>query len=205
VTVTAATLAVFVPAAMLVAATPGANNLLSLVHGVKAGCGRTMFSLFGRMAAFALLLIAVVTGLGALLAASEVAFRIVKWVGVAYLAYLGLRMWRAPAAESTAGDTAPAKLLRKEFTVAITNPKAILLFTAFIPQFVDTGASATGQLFTLGAFYIVIEFAMATLYALAGSLLRRADGIARHGRLFNRIGGGMMMGASALLATTRKT
>ncbi|WMS42590.1 LysE family translocator [Acuticoccus sp. MNP-M23] len=203
-TVTAAVLAVFIPAAMLVAATPGANNLLSLMHGLKAGCRRTMLSLFGRMAAFALLLIAVATGLGALLAASEVAFRIVKWVGVAYLAYLGFRMWRAPAAEIAAEDLAPAKLLRKEFTVAITNPKAILLFTAFIPQFVDTSEAAAGQLYTLGAIYLVIEFAMASLYAFAGSQLRRADAVARRGRLFNRIGGGMMMGASALLATARK-
>ncbi|MBJ3777909.1 LysE family translocator [Acuticoccus mangrovi] len=200
---TFSTLILFVPAAALVAASPGANNLLSLGNGMRSGFAPTALSLSGRLAAFAILLALVIAGLGAVVAASEVAFTVIKWVGVGYLAFLGVKTWRARVvSHGPVKAGTPMSLARKEFAVAITNPKAMLLFTAFIPQFVDMSGSVASQLVALGALYLVIEFAMACGYALAGALLRRFELTAARQRLMNRISGGMMLGAAGLLATT---
>lgn len=202
--VTAATLTVFVPASMLVAASPGANNLLSLMNGARSGFGPTAQSICGRMAAFAILLAIVAVGLGALLTESEVAFRIVKWLGVGYLAYLGVKMWRSRAAFAAPGVAAASSvsMARKEFAVAMTNPKAMLLFSAFIPQFVSLSGNATTELFVLGAIYLAIEFAMACVYALAGAIMRRSAGKVLEGRLMNRVGGAIFVASAGLLATS---
>lgn len=203
---TLAQLALFVPAALLVAASPGANNLLSLTHGIKAGFGRTVVSLAGRFSAFALMIAAVALGLGAILEASELAFSAIKWIGVAYLAYLGVKLWRAKELDVGGGEASgtASALARREFTVALTNPKATLLFTAFLPQFVVPGTGFAGQLVLLGALYIALEFCAACGYALTGSVLRHFEMTPRRAVLINRTTGGMMLGAAALLATTRR-
>ncbi|OAB55113.1 hypothetical protein AY600_14190 [Phormidium willei BDU 130791] len=208
-------LALFLPAALLVAAGPGANNLLSLSHGAQAGFRPTAVSLLGRFTAFALLLGLVALGLGALLAASETAFWIIKWLGVAYLAYLGLRLLLAPGGPpepaARTGDSAAAaapgrpawRLARKEFLVAATNPKAVLLFTAFVPQFIHPGESYGLQLLALGALYIAVEAGAACGYAAAGALLRSARLSTARQRLVNRLFGGLLLGAAATLAGSR--
>ena len=152
----------------------------------------------------AILLAVVAVGLGAVLTESEVAFRIVKWLGVGYLAYLGVKMWRSRAAFAARGVAASssAAMARKEFAVAMTNPKAMLLFSAFIPQFVSLSGDATTELFGLGAIYLGIEFAMACAYALAGAVMRRSAGKVLEGRLMNRVGGAVFMASAGLLATS---
>ena len=203
-------LLIFLPAAALVAASPGANNLLSLINGARAGLKATLVSLLGRLAAFALMIVLVAAGLGAILAASELAFTIIKWLGVAYLTYLGIRLWTSRELEPNGGtaDVPPGgtlALARKEFLVAITNPKAILLFTAFLPQFVVPGSQTWIQLLWLGALYIPVEFCAACLYATAGSRFRRLHLTATRLRLMNRIAGSMMLAAAVFLAGSRRT
>ena len=204
--IAASTLAVFIPASALVAATPGANNLLALSYGMRAGFWPTVISLCGRMAAFAILILLVAVGLGALLAASETAFRVVKWCGVAYLVWIGISMWRAPVAEDGAPipSGTPATLARRAFWVALSNPKSILIFSAFIPQFMTPGGSPSMQFVTLSAVYLVAEFAFACGYAGAGASLRRLNLTAARLRLANRITGGTMIGAAGLLAAAQK-
>ena len=202
-------LATFLPAALLVALSPGANNLLALTHGIRAGFVATVLSLGGRFAAFALMIVAVAFGLGAVLEASELAFGVVKWVGVAYLAGLGLRLLRSrepPLGDGAASSEpidAPA-LARREFAVAVTNPKATLLFTAFLPQFVRVEQPFVPQLLALGALYVAIEFGAACAYAFGGTLVRRTEMTQRRAVAVNRTTGGMMLGAAALLAGTRR-
>jgi threonine/homoserine/homoserine lactone efflux protein len=202
-------IALFLPAAALVAASPGANNLLSLTHGIRAGFGRTVASLGGRFAAFTLLIMAVAVGLGALLETSALAFAIVKWAGVAYLAWLGIRMWRSRELDlGSGGDQEEADVLalaRREFVVALTNPKAALLFTAFLPQFVTPGTPFAPQLALLGALYVATEFVAACGYALAGASIRRVEITPARAVAINRTTGGMMLGAAAFLATTRRS
>jgi threonine/homoserine/homoserine lactone efflux protein len=197
---------VFLPAAVLVALTPGANNLLALSNGMRSGARAAVSGLVGRLGAFAVLLTLAVAGLGALLTASQTAFEVVRWLGVGYLVYLGVRMIVRP------GDYAPdperarqpwTGLARREFLVFATNPKAMLLFTAFLPAFVDTTRPVWPQLVLLGALYVVVELLAATAYAVVGSRLSALKLSARGHRRMQRGSGGLMLGAAGLLATAK--
>ena len=164
-------LLVFFGASVLIALTPGANNLLGLHHGMTHGVRRGLAGLGGRLAAFTLLIAGVAAGLGQLLAASETALTIIKWAGAAYLLYLGLRLlWSTFRGKTDVPepDTRPAsawRVTRKEFGVAITNPKAILIFTAFVPQFIDAGHGPfPAQIALLGAGYLLAEFLAGSVY-----------------------------------------
>ncbi len=199
---TFAQLAVFGPAALLVALSPGASNLLAFTNASRAGWRAAVRALVGRLMAFALMIGAVTLGLDAVLRTSELAFQILKWVGIAYLAYLGVRMWRAPV---TAPPAPAAALARREMLTALGNPKAYLLFTAFLPQFVQPGAPMAPQLLTLGALYVAIEGCAAALWAAMGAWAGGSALTERRRRLLNRVSGSVMIGAAALLARAQRT
>ena len=117
-------LSIFLPAAFIVAISPGANNILSLSHGALAGFYPTVFSLAGRFLAFSLMLLPVAAGLGAVITTSEVIFLTMKWIGVCYLAYIGFSMWFSrfhydPIDTSRGFDG--ISLAKEEFIVAMTN------------------------------------------------------------------------------------
>lgn len=167
------------PAAALASIVPGANQVLSLRNAVRQGTVDATVALIGRFTAFAVLVVAAAAGLAATVMGSPVAFSIIKWAGVVYLTWVGLTtLWgairRRDGAEAETHSAAQDKqqrerwsLIRGEFSVAITNPKAFLLFAAFIPQFVTVEASG-GQLAVLGFAYIGIEAVSALGYTLVG-------------------------------------
>ncbi|MFJ6671057.1 LysE family translocator [Actinosynnema sp. NPDC091369] len=196
-------LAVFFGASVLVALTPGANNLLGMHHGVHHGPLRAATALLGRLAAFSLMVGAVVAGLGPVLAASHTALTVIKWAGVAYLVYLAVRILvtETGAAAAPVGKGTP---LRKEFLVAITNPKALLIFTAFVPQFVDPARGPIPlQLATLGAVYLAAEALAGTAYVALGAGIRRA-GLTRRARArLDKGTAAVLLGMAGLLATGR--
>ncbi len=207
---TLSTYILFLPACFALNMAFGPNNLLSVGNGARHGVGVAVRAATGRLAAFALMIAVAGVGMGALLVASEFAFGLLKWVGAAYLVWIGVRLLRAPAPPD--GSDAPdaacavprlAVLVRQEFTVAIGNPKAILIFTAFFPQFVAPDAYASSYLL-LGTSFLALEAVAIALYALLG---RRMGGLARDGRAmrwFNRASGGMMIGFGLLLAAARR-
>lgn len=181
-----AQLAVFVPAALAVAASPGANNLLAFRNGLRQGLRPAAVALTGRFAAFAIMLGVVITGLGALLHTSQTAFEILRVVGATVMVALGVWVvWSARAASVSEEDppeqesertrgVAAWKLAAQEFVTAAANPKALLLFTAFLPPFVSAqpGAAAAGaQLVALGTLYMVCEAATALGWVAAGRVL----------------------------------
>ncbi|MBW4715978.1 LysE family translocator [Saccharothrix obliqua] len=196
-------LAVFFGAAVLVALTPGANNLLGMHHAVHHGPLKATTALSGRLCAFVLLIAAAVAGLGPLLAASQTALTVIKWLGVAYLLYLAARIFFTPTHTPTT-TRKPDHPLRKEFLTAITNPKALLIFTAFVPQFVDParGDPAT-QLAVLGAIYLAAEALAGVGYVALGWIIRRADLTSRAKRRLDRATGALLVGMAGALATTR--
>jgi len=203
-----AQLVVFVPAAVLVALSPGANNVLALQHGMRFGAGEAVIALAGRLTAFVVMLALAAAGLAAVLTRSQAVFEAVKWAGVAYLAYLGVRSIVArsvtdpgsPAAAVAAGRLVRA---RREFLTVAANPKALLLFTAFLPQFVDRREPVAGQLVVLGLVYIALELAAATGWAFAGQRLRTAGLRERARRRLDRAVGGVFLGLAGLLATSK--
>lgn len=207
---TLAQILLFLPAAAIVAASPGANNLLAFANGSRQGFLAAAIALLGRCLAFTLMIAVVIAGLGAVLEASETAFQVVKWAGVLYLAYLGVTMMIGSDDGGRAGGTVAMRgacaLARREFMVAMTNPKAVLLFTAFVPQFVTPGgeSSFTVQMIVLGAIYIAVECVAAMGWALAGHLVRSLQPSAERMLLINRATGALMLGAAAMMAGTRR-
>lgn len=209
-TMTLAAYLLFLPACFAINMAFGPNNLLSVTNGARYGIGPAVAAAGGRLVAFAIMIVIAGVGMGALLAASALAFSVVKWAGVAYLVWLGIKLLRAPAPPMASEDAGGAHdvpalraLARQEFGVAIGNPKAILVFTAFFPQFVVADAYALSYL-QLGVTFLVLEVVAIALYALLGARVRR---LARGGpamRWFNRASGAMMIGFGLLLATVRR-
>ncbi len=199
--ITLTQLALFLPAAFLVAMTPGANNLLAFTNGSRAGLVPAAKALTGRMAAFAVMIVLVALGLDVLLRTSELAFQILKWIGVAYLIYLGIRMWRADPEEAIPEARA---LARREFLTAMGNPKAYLLFTAFLPQFTQGTEAIAVQLLSLGAIYLGVEALAAIIWASGGALLGARALTAARRRWLNRGAGGLLIVAAGGLATAER-
>ncbi|MCY6383486.1 LysE family translocator [Hoeflea prorocentri] len=197
-------LLIFLPAAFLLGASPGANNLLAFVSATKAGWFRTAKSIIGRMAAWAVLVVLISLGLDVLLQTSELAFLVLKWAGVAYLTYLAWQLWNA---ESDTEIKAPevSTLMRREFLTLMGNPKAYLLLTVFLPQFVNESSPLMPQLFMLGATYVTVEAIAALLWVTAGTLVGAHALTPLRRRIINRASAGLMGTVAVLLARSEKT
>lgn len=199
--------AVFLPAALLVAISPGANNVLAMQHGMRAGVSEAIVALSGRLLAFAIMLTLAVAGLTAALTRSQAVFDVVKWAGVVYLTYLGVRSFlgRGETKGVDAGDAGGrVARARREFLTVAANPKALLLFTAFLPQFVDPTSSVATQLLVLGPLYIALELVTATGWAYLGHRLGCAGLGRRARRRLDRAVGTTFVGLAGALATTRR-
>lgn len=179
-----ATLAVFALVALIAIATPGPTMLLALANGSRFGVRQALPGMLGAVLSDFVLVGAVALGLGAVLAASEFWFSVLKWVGAVYLAWLGLRMLRSKGSldlsqqlSEIRPDAAAGRIFAKSFLVAATNPKGYLFCTALLPQFVDPGAAQWPQYLAIALVFAVIDFTMMLGYALLGaqavSLLRR--------------------------------
>lgn len=194
-------------AAIGLSLTPGPNGLLALTHGALYGERRALATVCGSVLGFTLLLAACMAGLGALLAASESAFIALKWLGAAYLIYLGWRTWRSPPLVSpelrTASDLRPRRaLFAQGFLAATSNPKVIVFFAAFLPPFIDPARSALLQFAVMAATFAATEFITEML--LAGMARRLAPLLSSHGRVFNRVSGGTFVCAGTLLAAAQR-
>jgi homoserine/homoserine lactone efflux protein len=150
------TFLLFAPACFAINMAFGPNNLLSFTNAARSGIAPAIPAAAGRIISFAVMIAIAGVGLGAILAASETVFTVVKWAGAAYLIWIGIKLIRARTPFLT-GDAsvAPLSLRRltlQELWVAAGNPKAILVFTAFFPQFVDAQAYAMSSPFSARPF-----------------------------------------------------
>ncbi len=202
------TFLLFAPACFAINMAFGPNNLLSLTNAARSGIARAILAAAGRIVSFAVMIAIAGVGLGAVLAASETVFSLVKWAGAAYLVWIGVNLLRGGAPTLIADDeSAPALSLRKltlqELWVAAGNPKAILVFTAFFPQFVDARAYALS--FTiLGATFLLFETFAIVVYSFIGARLGRYIRNSRTLKWFNRTSGTMMIGFGLALMFARR-
>jgi threonine/homoserine/homoserine lactone efflux protein len=137
-------------------------------------------------------------GLGALLATSATLFTILKWVGAAYLVYLGIKLWRAGGTLDAAPRTdaaSAAKMLGHAWLVTALNPKSITFFVAFLPAFLDPNADFLTQMLVFETTFLVLAFANAFGYALVASRARRLASDPRALGVVNKVGGGLLVGA----------
>lgn len=166
-------LALFLPACFALNVAPGPNNVLAFANASRRGFLAGLVGGMGRMLPFAAMIALVGLGLGALLALSEAAFGVVKLAGAAYLVWIGWRMWRAPASSAlTVRDEPLSALVRRDFLIAIGNPKAIAIFTAFFPQFTDLAAPLAPQYALLGLLFLGLECLAVAVYAALGTGLQ---------------------------------
>lgn len=201
------TLLLFLPSCFALNMAFGPNNLLSITFGAHYGLRTALLAAAGRLVAFALMIAIAALGMGALLMASQMAFTVVKLLGAAYLIWLGCKVFFAKAELATSraalGEDGMRGFVRKEFLVAIGNPKAILVFTAFFPQFV-VPENYWASFSLLGAIFLALEVIAIAAYAYAGT---RLSGLLRHARglrWMNRISGATMVLFGTILALARR-
>lgn len=204
------TLLLFSVVALVAIATPGPTVLLALANGSRYGLRRSVPGMFGAVLSDFVLVGAVALGLGAVLAASEFWFSVLKWVGALYLAWLGLRMLRSqggfemPAEGGAAPGHASARsIFAKSFLVAVTNPKGYLFCSALLPQFIDPAAAQAPQYITIAIVFAGLDFLVMFGYALTGAKAVRLLK-ASATRWLDRACGGALIALAASLAFYRR-
>lgn len=192
---------VYLLAAIGLSLSPGPNGLLALAHGALHGPRRALFTIFGGAVGFVAVIALSMFGIGALLKTSLVWLTVMKWVGGAYLVWLGVQVWRSPpigiAVRASAGHRSGGSLFRQGALSAVTNPKGILFFAAFLPQFVDPARSLVVQFAIMAGTFAAIE--IATECFIAGAAHRISPWLRRVGRRFNQVCGGMFVAIGAAL------
>ena len=198
-------------AILILTATPGPNLLLAITTSVSSGFNSSVYTVLGGVFATVGIMTLSFTGLGVIIASSEVLFNIIKYLGAMYLIYLGYKAFTSKE-ENYNFDTNniitskdKISLFLKGFIVASSNPKAIVFFIALFPQFIDPNSSMLLQYFILVGTFVVPEIFWLLLYAYLGA--KSSNWFLEKGRakFFNRITGGVFIGAGVLLSTSNKT
>ena len=192
---------IYLVAAIGLSLTPGPNSLLALTHGALHGHRRTLYTVAGGALGFVAVIALSMLGIGALLQASASALLVLKWVGGAYLVWLGVQLWRAPPLNLQAVAGAPfprrSQLFRQGLFAAVSNPKALLFYGAFLPQFIDPARSLVLQFAIMAGSFAVVEVATEAL--IAGFAQRISPWLGRVGRRFNQVCGGLFMAIGVAL------
>lgn len=195
----------YLVAAVGLSLTPGPNSMLVLTHGALHGHRRTLFTVSGGVVGFTTLIGLSMLGIGAVLETSASALTVLKLVGGAYLVWLGIQLWRAPAidlrVDAAKVDAPGAMLFRQGLLAAITNPKALLFYGAFLPQFIEPGRDLRTQFVVMAVTFAVVESVVEYLLARLAHRIRPV--LERAGKKFNRICGGMFVAMGAALPMTK--
>ncbi|MEZ8826400.1 LysE family translocator [Vibrio amylolyticus] len=180
---------------------PGPNGLLALTHGAMYGHRKTLFTITGGVLGFVVLLGLAMFGVSALILASAHALPVLKWIGGCYLIVLGIRIWRSPALELKATPTgkhvSQFALFRQGGLAAITNPKVLLFFGAFLPQFIDPSRSLVIQFLIMASTLAAVEFIAEYTISRVASRIR--PWLEQKGKTFNRVSGGLFVFVGASL------
>jgi len=196
----------FVAATVILILIPGPNVALIVANSVAHGPRYGLLTVAGTSSAIVIQLGLTILGMTTLLASMASLFEWLRWIGVAYLAYLGVRAWLAPTADLTRIGAEPRSVrtvYMRAFFVALTNPKTLLFFGAFLPQFVSRGMEPVPQLVTLAATFLVLALCLDSCWALLAARFRPL--LLIDGRLRNRLTGSLLIGAGLGLALARKS
>lgn len=192
---------IYLLAAIGLSLSPGPNGLLALTHGALHGSGKALFTIFGGALGFVAIVALSMFGIGALLQASLTWLTVMKWLGGAYLVWLGVQVWRSPPIGLELGSPAElrsgASMFRQGLLSALTNPKALLFFTAFLPQFIDPARSLLLQFVVMAGTFAVVE--VATELFIASAAQRISPWLQRVGRRFNQVCGGLFVAIGVAL------
>jgi homoserine/homoserine lactone efflux protein len=193
-------------AGVLVSFTPGAGAINTMSNSLTSGVRRSIWGILGQQAALVIHVMVVALGLGVLVASSPVAFNAIRYAGAAYLVYLGVRQFLSKP-EPDQGQTGPLRnepawsMFRRGLWVNLLNPKAIVFFLAFMPQFIRPGQPLLGQYLVLTATVVVIDIlVMWFFFATAAKSFQRLTSNAHGQQTLNRIFGSLFVAVGILLA-----
>ena len=197
-------------AVLVLTASPGPSSLLCMTKGVISGWKVGAYTAMGSLTAITIILTLSFTGLGVIIASSEWLFNLIKWVGAGYLVYLGIKAIASQENNferpSLAG-TEPHRFVAhftSGFIVGASNPKAIVFFTALFPQFINLSEPLFLQYIVFAATFIAFELSWLLFYAYIGSKSSNWVFASGRAKFFNRLTGGVFIGAGALLSTTSR-
>jgi len=184
----------YVAAVVGLSLSPGPNGLLALTHGAVHGWRKTTLTVMGGVAGFVAVIAMSMFGIGALLQTSVLALTAMKWIGGTYLVWLGSQVWRSPPVgvqpDATMAAASGKAMFLQGAMSAGTNPKVLLFFTAFLPGFIDPARSLVTQFLAIAGTFAAIE--LVTEMLIAGMAQRIHAWLARVGRSFNRVCGGII-------------
>lgn len=204
-------------ASVVISFTPGAGAINTMGNALKVGLGRALWGILGQQAALVVHIVIVAAGLGVLVANSPVAFDAIRYAGAAYLVYLGIRQFLAKpvvdgSVEAADGPDAAGvpdapvgesawSLFRRGLLVNLLNPKAIVFFLAFLPQFIRPGEPLLPQYLVVAATVILVDvFVMWGFFAVAARSFRRVTRSARGQTVLNRVFGSLFLAVGVALA-----
>ncbi|AXF84807.1 Homoserine/homoserine lactone efflux protein [Ephemeroptericola cinctiostellae] len=197
----------FITMATLTILSPGPGVLRSLTNALNYGLRPALVGILGTASGTFCIATLSATSLGALLAASNNAFTIIKYIGAAYLIYLGIKLWRAPAIELDNNETpprSPQSLFIESFFMQFSNPKAIVFFLSIFPQFIDPTSDYAPQFIVLVCTFCALLFCIHATYAFFAQSAKRWFSHGQGGRWMNRIGGTTFIGFGLMLAQSKK-
>ena len=199
----------FFVACWIISLSPGAGAIASMSSGLNYGFARGYWTALGLQLGLVVQIAVVAAGVGAVLAASALAFTLIKWFGVLYLLYLAWRQWRAPTmqVDVTQAPRAlgqPLALVFRGLLINVSNPKAVVFMLAVLPQFLDVSRPLLSQYLIMGLTMITVDLiVMAGYTGLAARVLRLLRS-PRQQRLLNRTFAGLFAAAAGMLTLVRR-
>ncbi len=199
----------FFAASWAISLSPGAGAIAAMSAGLNHGFKRGYFMTIGLILGILTQIVFVGAGLGALIAASERAFAVVKWAGVAYLVYLGIQQWRSPAKPLVAEQAEGVQVTRRQLVmrgwgINAVNPKGTVFLLAVVPQFLNLHQSLGAQYAVIGATLAFTDAVVMAGYTVLAARVLRALRSESHLKAMNRVFGSLFVAAGALLATFKK-
>jgi homoserine/homoserine lactone efflux protein len=198
----------FAAASAILLAIPGPTILLVVSYALAGGRRTAAPVVAGVALGDFVAMTTSLLGLGVVLSASALLFMILKWVGAAYLVYLGVRLWLAPAASIEIEPAQPVRgdrgMFAHAFAVTALNPKSIVFFIAFLPQFIDHAQPVVSQLIVFEVTFLALAVINAALYAWLATAARGAIRRPSIQRLVNRLGGSLLIAAGLATVAWRR-
>ncbi|MDX3924830.1 MAG: LysE family translocator [Shinella sp.] len=198
----------FAAASAIMLAIPGPTILLVISYALGHGRRTAGATVAGVALGDFTAMTASMLGLGALLATSAAIFTVLKWVGAAYLIWLGVKLWRTPVASGENGEPPaaekPVKIFAHTYVVTALNPKSIVFFVAFLPQFLDLTRPLMAQMIIFEITFLVLATLNAIAYALMASAARQTIRKPGVQKIVNRTGGSLLIGAGLLTAGLKR-
>ena len=195
----------FCAATVVLILIPGPNVSLIVANSIAYGTRLGLLTVAGTGSALVVQLLLTTLGMTAIMTTLAAWFDVLRWFGVAYLLWIGIAAWRAVGDDLTKTAPQPRSaraIFLRGFLVGATNPKTLLFYGAFFPQFIDLGGNVGGQIALLSVTFLVIGVGIDSVWAIAAGRARVL--LAMRGKLRNRLTGGLLIGAGIGLALARR-